>query len=388
MLLVTAVDGPSTAEVGSVARYTATAFNQPSPSESDLARINWEVRCDGVSVARAMNAGPRFDFSITPEYAGRTLLVMPFANSPTERVSVSTRVAGARQQVDRPAEVTLRIDGQRYFAQVNGGAEFFVGSDVSYQQRRGLMNTTPGTNVFAPQNYREQFGFWADVITPTAICESQGSFHCLNTYDRAAFTFGFYQEAAHEPDENFVLLLRRFLLLPEAAFYFPDLTLSGGHVAQKTPDGTVQLEDRSSSEPLMNYLNPDADKVGEQEAEVAAKFVHWAENSADNRATQVVFTIEQQRQKFADYARRYDLDGAEDSVCIVVADIRHQGRAKSSVIEQALAAADPLNALLEIGASSYPERINTLRTEIERMTEDGIFGHHSYSLANQDFVID
>ncbi|WP_420406175.1 hypothetical protein [Nisaea sp.] len=388
MLLVTAVDGPSTAVAGSVARYTATAFNRPNPSEGDLARINWEVRCDGVRVTRAMHGGPQFEFAISPEYAGRTLLVMPFANSPTERVSVTTLIAGQQQPIDGPAEVALRIDGQRYFAQVNDGAEFFVGSDVSYQQRRGLMNTTPGTDVYAPQNYREQFGFWADVITPTAMAESRGSFHCLNTYDRAAFTFGFYQEAAHEPDENFVLLLRRLLLLPEAAFYFPDLTLSGGHVAQSTPDGTVQLEDRSSSAALMTYLNPDADRVGRHEAEIAAKFVHWAENNEHNRATQVAFAIEQQRQKFADYARRYDLDGTEDSVCIVVADIRHQGRARSSVIEQALAAADPLNALLEIGADSYPERIQTLRSEIERMTEDGILGHHSYSLTNRDFVLD
>jgi len=388
MLLVTAVDGPSNAEPGSVAHYTATAFNQPNPAENDLARINWEVRCDGVRVRRATGAGPRFAHEITPEYAGRTLRVMPFANSPTEAVSVTTVVAGEPQTIDSPATVALRTDGRRYFARLNDGAEFFVGSDVSYQQRRGLMNTTPGADIFRPQDYRDQFGFWADAITPTATVESKGSFHCLNTYDRAAFTFGFYQEAAHEPDENFVVLLRRFLLLPATGFYFPDLTLAGGHVARKTPDGTVPLEDRTSSRALMNYLNPDPDRVGPQEAEIAAKFVHWAANDAANRATQVAFAIEQQRQKFAEYAQRYDLDGAEDSVCIVVADIRHQGRARSNVIEQALAASDPLNALLEIGESTYPERISTLRAEIGRMTGEGILGRHSYSLVNRDFVLD
>lgn len=388
MLLVTTVDGPGTAEVGTVARYRATAFNQPVPGAEDLARINWEVKCDGVRVSRSLAAGPALDVPIAPEFAGRTLLVMPFANSPTEKVSVRTAVAGQEQQITEPASVAVSVDGRRYSAQINDGPSFFVGSDVRYQSRRGLMNTAPGPDIYSPEHYREQFGFWADVITPTAICESNGSFHCLNTYDRAAFTFGFFQDAAHEPDDNFVLLLRRFLLLEAARFYFPDLTLLNGHVAQKTPGGPVQLEDSSSSEGLMNYLNPDPDAVGQQEAEVAAKFVHWAGNSPENRATQVAFTVEQQRLKYAQYAQRYDLDGAEDSICIVVADIRHQGRAQSSVIEQALTAADPLDALLEIGSKTYAARIETLRREIGKMTAAGTLGHHSYSLVNRDFVLD
>ena len=386
MLLVTAVDGPKTAEVGSVARYEASAFNQPTPDPADLARINWEVQCDHVRVSRSLAAGPTLEVIISPEYAGRTLLVMPFANSPTEQVSAKTAVSGPEQQITEPATVTIRVEGQRYSAQINDGPKFFVGSDVRYQSLRGLMNTSLGSDIYTPENYRAQFGIWADLITPTAICESRGSFHCLNSYDRAAFTFGFFQDAAHEADDNFVLLLRRFLLLKSAPFYFPDLTLQNGRVAQKTPGGIVQLEDSTSSQGLMNYLNPDPDAVGEQEAEVAAKFVHWAENDPENRATQVAFTIEQQRQKYATYARRYTLDGAEDSICIVVADIRHQGRAKSSVIEEALKAGDPLNALLDIGRSTFASRIETLRQEIEKMTVAGILGRHVYSLQKQDFV--
>ena len=386
MLLVTAVDGPETAEVGSVARYEASAFNQPNPEPADLARINWEVRCDGVRVSRSMAAGPALEVSIAPEYAGRSLLAMPFANSPTERVSAKTAVTGPARQITEPATVSISVDGQRYSARINDEPAFFVGSDVSYQSLRGLMNTTPGTDIYTPESYREQFGIWADLIAPTAMCESKGSFHCLNTYDRAAFTFGFMQDAVHEPDENFVLLLRRFLLLKDAQFYFPDLILQNGHIFQRTPGGTVQLEDDTSSLGLMNYLNPDPDAVGNQEAEIAAKFVHWSENNPENRATQVAFTIEQQRQKYTSYARRYDLNGAKDSVCIVVADIRHQGRAKSSVIEQALKASDPLNALLEIGSTAYASRIETLRQEIGKMTTAGILGKHVYNLTKQDFV--
>ncbi|WP_028466891.1 hypothetical protein [Nisaea denitrificans] len=387
MLLVTAVDGPETAEVGSVAHYEASAFNQPNPEPADLARINWEVQCDGVRVSRSMAAGPTLYVAIAPEYAGRTLLAMPFANSPTERVSAKTAISGPAQQITEPATVSISTDGQRYSAQINDGPTFFVGSDVRFQSLRGLMNTTPGTDIYTPEAYRENFGIWADLIAPTVMCESKGSFHCLNTYDRAAFTFGFMQDAVHEPDENFVLLLRRFLLLKDAQFYFPDLVLQNGHIFQKTPGGTVQLEDDTSSQGLMSYLNPDPDAVCQQEAEVAAKFVHWAENNPENRATQVAFTIEQQRQKYASYARRYNLNGAKDSVCIVVADIRHQGRAKSSVIEQALKASDPLNALLDIGSTTYASRIETLRQEIEKMTTAGILAKHVYNLEKQDFVV-
>lgn len=102
--------------------------------------------------------------------------------------------------------------------------------------------------------------------------------------------------------------------------------------------------------------------------------------------TQVAFTIEQQRQKYSNYARRYSLDGAKDPVCIVVADIRHQGRATSSVIEEALKASDLLNALLDIGSTTYASRIETLRQEIEKMTTAGTLGKHVYSLEKQDFV--
>ena len=386
MLLVTAVDGPKTAQVGSVVRYVASAFNQPNPDPASLGKINWEVQCDGVRISRSMAAGPTLEVAIAAEYAGRTLVAMPFAKSPTDQVSAKTTVIGPEQQIRESANVAVNVDGSRYSAQINDGPAFFVGSDVRYRTLRGLMNTTPGSHIYAPENYHEKFGLWAYLIAPTVMCESKGSFHCLNTYDRAAFTFGFMQDAAHEPDANFVLMLRRFLLLADAQFYFPDLILKNGHIFQKTPGGAVQLEDRKSSQGLMNYLNPDPDAVGQQETEVAAKFVHWAENNPENRATQVAFTIEQQRHKYANYAQRYSLDGAEDSVCIVVADIRHQGRAKSSVIEQALKADDPLNALLTIGSTTYASRIETLRQEIEKMMAADILGKHVYNVEKQDFV--
>lgn len=86
-------------------------------------------------------------------------------------------------------------------------------------------NDTIGQPYY-PDNYRDSYGFWADFIYPTALCESQGYFQRINTYDRARFTFGFFQHAVHEPNDNFVLLLRKLLSLPAAQTYFPDLILS------------------------------------------------------------------------------------------------------------------------------------------------------------------
>lgn len=388
MILVRQATGPTVVTAGVPASYRATAFDQPNPSPADLAAINWEVQCDGATLARFPAQGPSLDYVAPAEAAGKSILVMPFANSPTPTVSVTSLVRGAEEPVSAPASVALRIEGQDYFATVNEGAEFYVGTDVAYLGRRGLMNTRQAPYVYSPSDWRAAYGFWADVILPTAMCESRGSFNCLNTYDRAAFTFDFYQHAAHTPNANFVLELRRFLALSEAPFYFPDLAVIGGRVNRQTPSGWQALESTQSTQALMDYLNPDPDAVGTEEATVAAKFVHWAQNSAAMRETQVAFTIEQQRQNYAAYAQRYALDGADDRICIVVADIRHQGRAGSDTIIAALKASDPLQALLGIGAADYAQRIAELRGQIDRMTAAGILGRHSYSLANKDFVAD
>jgi len=68
---------------------------------------------------------------------------------------------------------------------------------------------------------------FGDFIEPTARCEGQ-SFITLNTYDRARFTFGFAQFAAHEPDGDFVTWFRDMLGQSEASDYFPDLAVKDG----------------------------------------------------------------------------------------------------------------------------------------------------------------
>ena len=86
------------------------------------------------------------------------------------------------------------------------------------------------------------------------------------------------------------------------------------------------------------------------------------------------------------YERRYDLHGIVDTVCIVVADIRHQGRAKSRHILEALHSGDALGNLLKIGEEAYPRRIETLREAIVGGEERGVFGRMKYDQTVEDFV--
>ena len=86
------------------------------------------------------------------------------------------------------------------------------------------------------------------------------------------------------------------------------------------------------------------------------------------------------------YAKQYELDGVDDPVCLVVADIRHQGRAKSPAIMSVLNSSKPLEALLNIGEPKYHERLVVLRREIKNLTSEGILGTHKYSTIKKDFV--
>jgi hypothetical protein len=396
-LLVRSVSGPARIRVGEVAIYKATGYNLPDPTPEEKAGINWDVESSGQTMAEFRAAGETLQLDITARFSGRTIRVRPFRNTPTDLVSVVTKVhdiadtietVGAGATISQtPRIVSLEREGQRFFARVDGGPRFFVGSDVFFAGHRGLMNIRDASgSPYKPADYRDRFGFWADFIYPTALCESSGFFQRLNTYDAARFTFGFFQHAAHTPNDNFTLLLRQLLGLPLAAAYFPELTLHNDAIHRVTDSGLERLETDHSTEGLMRYFNPSRDVVDEREVINAAKCIHWSLHDPAHRDLQVAFTIAQQRQKMAQYGRLYRLNGVVDTVCLVVADIRHQGRAKSRHIIEALESHDTLDNLLEIGADRFQERIRTLRAALEAGVEEGILGRRRYDAALNDFV--
>lgn len=276
-------------------------------------------------------------------------------------------------------------EGNKYFGRIDG-KRFYIGSRVPYLDGKGLVNGS-GTAVqkYDRVQFRDRYGFWADFIHPTAMAEG-ALFHTLNTYDRAFFTFSFLQFAAHVPNGDFVVYLRALLKLPLASEYFPDLVLIGERICRLTDGGSIQLETDTSTAGLCDYLNPTVKEIEDTEVIQAAKFVHWAQNDVLNRQAQIDVGIAHFRRNMAQYATRYDLDGAAAATCLVVADIRHQGRAKSAAIISALASPKPLDALLSLGAALYPQRVRVLRREINALTADGTFGGLKYSATKGEFV--
>ena len=117
----------------------------------------------------------------------------------------------------------------------------------------------------------------------------------------------------------------------------------------------------------------------------SARLVHWAQNDAAHRQVQIEVGVRHFKENMVRYAAQYGLDGVEDTVCVVVADIRHQGRARSSAI-LALHSNDRLAALLELGEPKYHARLLVLQREIKRLLEEGCLGMHEYSAARGDFV--
>jgi hypothetical protein len=277
--------------------------------------------------------------------------------------------------------------GNKYFGTVDGGPKFLIGARVSYLGNKGLMNITgTAAQKYARADFRPTFGFWADFIHPTAMAEG-GLYHTLNTYDRARFTFTFLQYAAHVPNGDFVVFLRTLLALPAAIDYFPDLTVQNQRVCKVDDNGPVPIESASSTELLMDYFNPSSDQVEDTEVIQAAKLVQWSQTDPAHRNVQVKVGIDHFRAKMKIYAGWYPmLNGAVPQICLMVADIHHQGRASSGTVRLALQSADPLAELLTIGEGQYDSRLQTLRREIGVLTDDGTFGSLKYSATKNDFV--
>lgn len=277
-------------------------------------------------------------------------------------------------------------NGNEYYGKIDG-QRFYIGKRVFYDGNKGLANTR-GTSLqkYNRNDYRAEFGFWADFINPTCIAEG-ALFHTLNTYDRAHFTFTFLQYAAHVPNGDFVIYFRTLLSLPSANEYFPDLVILNGRINKITDSGNIQLESDESTEKLIDYLNPSVKEVEDTEVIIAAKFVHWAMNDPLHRRIQVDIGVKHFKENMISYAKRYNLDGIDDVICLAVCDIRHQGRGKSQEIIAALSSPKPLDALLKIGEPKYHNRLVTLKSEINKLIADGSFGKMKYNLAKQEFVI-
>jgi hypothetical protein len=278
----------------------------------------------------------------------------------------------------------------------DGGAAFLVGQTVPFADgdgpHRGLYQTRVLNEIpklFFDRNAAQtEFGLWAHFIWPTVVAESAGGHHLLiNTYDRARFTFGFYQLAAHTPNDNLILLFRELLKLPSATEYFPDLMVKNGkvHRIEGTHSKSLEVvtnvhrpngkfEDQIVG--FMSYLNPDTTNAGEAEAVNAARLMHWLIHDPKAVAASVGVALSILRRKVKRQAAAYHLIGRDPRLAIWVSDISHQSRGDSKSIKAALA--EPtlekqLAALAMIGKLDFPERIKSIKASLKTIADEGIF---------------
>jgi len=144
------------------------------------------------------------------------------------------------------------------------------------------------------------------------------------------------------------------------------------------------MESSSSTQPLLDHLNPSSTHVEDDEVIAAAKLIHWTTNHDDARDVQVAQMVATFKRLMTSSDARLGLDGETADVCCAVCDILHQGRAKYPAMQQALGSSAPLAALLEIGAHSYPERIATLTKAIAARRD--LFTGRRWNRAAADFV--
>lgn len=110
MLLVRDVEGPATARPGESVTYRATAFNRPNPSEAAKRGISWSIHADGAEIRRVARAGATITFKVPRKLVGKSIVVMPFANSPSRAVSVVTLVQPRPGRILRDALADIRRD--------------------------------------------------------------------------------------------------------------------------------------------------------------------------------------------------------------------------------------------------------------------------------------
>ena len=276
---------------------------------------------------------------------------------------------------------------QNWYATSANNNKFLVGHTAHYETYVGITNDgTPGNVTYKPADWFGRFGQWCYVIHPTAIAESAAKFTSVNTYDKARFTFGFGQFAAHVAGGDFVLFFRDLLQNdPAKNDYYPDLEVRSNQIHQQVDGQWVNLESNSNAR-LMAYFNPHTDRVEDIEVLHAARFIHWCDNHPLQREIQVKHMAQTAKGLVRRVHQAISLEGRVDKVCLVAMDILHQGRGKKQAIVDAIAHhsdSDAYNNLLQIGAQRFPERIQTLKQTVIHLEASGNLGRTYYHDATQ-----
>ncbi|MBL8298962.1 MAG: peptidoglycan-binding protein [Rhodanobacteraceae bacterium] len=296
------------------------------------------------------------------------------------------------------AIVSVRKSGKTYTAVSASGHSFIIGSVTEFTDDMPRLGLFQGkTSIqdslrfgsYAARDFAAELGQWAHLIEPTLLAESGARFATLNTYDRAAFTFGAPQLAAHTPEQNFVVYLRALLALPDAQRHFPELALranASGKITVHRVDGNLAEDLEHVVEVirpngkrelqlarLMAFLNPSATAIDAAELSVAARLMNWLRLDPAAKRLQIEVFIDQMRSKLVHAkARVARFDGSDWRTALWIMDILHQGRGSFAELSAALASANPEAALKRLGWPKYRTRIETVERAVARLAADGV----------------
>lgn len=287
----------------------------------------------------------------------------------------------------RPAGEPQERRTKFYAADSRTGAEFYVGQIAIYNTRRGISRRSNAL-LYDRHAAADSFEDWAPFIWPTVMGESNGQQVVINAWDRAHFAWGFYQLAAHTPDDNLILLMRELVRLPSAKTYFPDLSVVGGRLARTGPDDEPVSLETTTTVPVgsgtetqivdfMAYLNPSSTRLDEREVVTCTKFIAWASDDPMMLAPTGRVSIEIMKRKFRSRASQLGLIGERPELAIWVSDIYHHGRGSTALIRDALAQptfAKRLDALGRIDRTgNFAGRRETVARAIEELMEERRF---------------
>lgn len=341
---------------------------------------------------------PRAEDLVAVNAANNITVLAAARTTPVPDAESEARPGNADPMLGRPDPVTFTFETShgKIFAMPSSGEKFYLGYSVRYtddMERRGLAQKLSEMTRAARYDRAEaaaKLGNWAHFLWPTVMAESDGYYGRINSYDRAAFTFGCYQLAAHTPEENLILLFRRLLALPSAHIFFPDLALkprgdgimtvhrmdqAGNAVSLEQarmvtrPNGTreKQIPD------FMKYLNADPARVDVAEETAAARLILWCEEDDAARMAQIKLAMETAKKKLKVARTKVpSFDGDDWRIALWINDILHQGRAKYSAMEDALRSGDPIEALSKLGPARFDGRKETVKRLMRQLESENV----------------
>lgn len=321
---------------------------------------------------------------------------------PLDSVDIATPETGPEPVMRK---VKVSDDKFDYFATLDKAPEYYVARSISYESYKGLYQPSGKVNGprFIPGDYVHEYGSVAGMLAVISTSESQGYFNRINTYDRAAFTFGFFQLAAHTPNDNLILLFRR-AIRDSSSFraLFPNLVLVNGILHRNLGSHSVSLEKQYPRpgyqnelilKDFMSYLNPDVKNIDDTELSTAARVVQLANTDVAFNHIQVNVAAQITMRKLRDlYNIWYKLNGVSDVICTAIADIHHQGRGTKNDIRSVLSSTasfdDKVSALCMIGHKKYLSRCESLQAALKKAMAEGFLGVSKFDAASGLFKPD